>query len=126
MRAEILSHAEFRQWSGPKTAVSPLRPYVFSDPVPEGQLWILIAASGLDTFPGSEAVWLYAIPPGFAFKSPTGPILRPDLFTGADGNAPPLKGGVQLTKGGNNGAPEVSVTAGINNSVNLVDFASRK
>src|SRR5260370_22960924 len=131
MRASRLQRARYMNWTGPVVTNASLnRPYVFSDPVPLGQKWIILAASAIDSLVSQEDLALYAILAPNATRNDAQSISRPD-FLSFDGintfNAPPvLRPSVLLSKGGTGAhlsnemmsIPAVALIGG--NSVNLL------
>ncbi len=134
MIAELINSATFKKWVGPVVPDSTTRPYVFSELVPDGFEWIILAASATDSFPNNESVFLYAIGPDFARKQSDPPVLRPDIFTQVpisnQFNVPPIRrSAVQISKGSANfGQEQVcgnTVGGGEKGSVNLLTPWSR-
>src|SRR5260370_12009056 len=119
MRASIFKRAEYKQWVGPINT-TPVRPYVFSDPVPGGSFWIILAASAIDASPGNEVLWGVAIIPSFQHSVPL--VNQPEIFFDLN-NGLPLKRAVQASKGGPPAAtPQMLSVPGPSNTTHLPPF----
>ncbi len=118
MRASFLQNVEYKRWVGPQQPNSVFRQFAVSEPVPKGRIWIVLAASAIDTFPNNESLWLLLIPPPSSYLAG-----RPGFFAdliSSDKNSPPVSQGVQESLGGANNPENQGESVGNKGYVNLL------
>src|SRR5579859_1817041 len=116
MRASLLRNVEYKTWKGATVPDSTKRPFVISEPVPKGRIWIVLGVSGADNFPGNEALWLLTLPPPASYG---GGIFGATIASQV--NTPPLSQAAQVSLGGQNLTTQQMLVFGQNaNSVNLL------
>ncbi len=113
--ASFYNRLEVQRWAG-FAGFTVNKAFVVSDRVPDGHIWLIFAASALHLNATQRVIHVFAIPPGDAglVINPVADTTSP-IFLGTINN-PPLKSGVLISVGGNNGLADT-----LSNNANSVN-----